>query len=169
MITYCTLIFYIIKYLIKLFIGAIINIIILCLEILNMKKFLCIAIPIFLLICLSAVFNKLDGDDNNGSSSSKEPPSRYEIVGQIEMTSLYNQSLGYTVNIKGKLKNTTDKEFSYVMVTFAIYDKSGGQIAIATDSMTYVQAGSFWSFNAKLYDYLKVYPKSCKLIRVTAY
>lgn len=127
-----------------------------------MKKEMKKALPLYLVLAAVAVMVICCFIPNK-----KEP--KYELVEQVQMTSLYNQSLGYTVNIKGKLKNTSGKEFSYVSVTFAIYDENGGQIAIATDSMTYVQAGSIWSFNAKLYDYLKVYPKSCKLVDVVAY
>ena len=83
------------------------------------------------------------------------------------MTSEYNEYLGYSVEIKGKLKNISSSEFVYVSVTFAVYDSEGNQLDTALDNMNYLQAGSTWSFSATLIGWTDVYPASCKLVDVT--
>ena len=135
-------------------------------EILKMKKVLCIFMTFFMVIGLSGCFGLLDDNDSD-SSNTNNSSSRYEFVEQINMTSKYDSYLGYSVNITGKLKNTSNKQFSYVSVTFAIYDENGNQIETAMDNMNYLQAGSVWSFNAQMFGWVDVYPKSCKLVDVT--
>ncbi len=126
-----------------------------------MKKILSIMMAFFIAIGLSGCFSL--SDENNATSS------RYEFVGELDMSVDYSTYLGYSVEIKGKLKNTSSKEFSYVSVTFAIYDEEGNQIETALDNMNYLQAGSVWSFNATMIGWTEIRPKSCKLVEVNAW
>ena len=113
-----------------------------------MKKILSIILSIFMIIGLTGCIS-LDSDNSPTNSSNNSSNSyRYEFIGELDMTVDYTSYLGYTTNIKGKLKNTTSREFSYVSVTFAIYDAEGNQIETALDNMNYLQAGSIWNFNA---------------------
>ena len=134
-----------------------------------MKKFLCIILSIFMILgftgCISTDSTDLNTNtSNNGSSSYK-----YEFIGELDMTVDYTTYLGYTTNIKGKLKNTTNREFVYVSVTFAIFDADGNQIETALDNMNYLQPGSVWNFNASMLGWTEVEPKSCKLVNVEAW
>lgn len=133
----------------------------LILEVLQMKKVLSIVLVIFMLVGLSGCFGSSNDYDSNSS--------KYELVEQVRMTSEYDSYLGYSVTITGKLKNTSNKSFSYCSVTFAIYDENGNQIETAMDSINYLQAGSIWSFTAEMFTWTKVYPKSCKLVSVSAW
>lgn len=126
-----------------------------------MKKILAVIMTIFMTIGLSGCIDILGKD---GSKSSK-----YEFVEELDMSVDYNEYFGYSVEIKGKLKNTSKKEFSYVSVTFAIYDEAGNQINTALDNMNYLQAGSTWSFKATMIGWTDVRPKSCKLVEVRAW
>ena len=129
-----------------------------------MKKILCIIIAILTAMGLSGCSSFLDNTslDNNEATSS-----RYEFVGEIDTTLDYNSYLGYTLEIKGKLKNTTSRKFSYVSVTFAIYDENGIQIGTAMDNMNYLQAGNIWSFKA--IGWTDDEPASYKLVEVSAW
>lgn len=126
-----------------------------------MKKILSFVLIIVTLVSLSGCFSLLDDKGVNSS--------RYEFVGEVDMAVDYNSYLGYSVNIKGVLKNTTGKEFSYVSVTFAIYDKDGNQIGTALDNMNYLQPGSTWSFDAIMLGWTEDQPESYKLIKVDAW
>lgn len=116
---------------------------------------------IFMAIGLSGCFGSLD---NNDATST-----HYEFIEEPNMSVDYDSYLGYSVEISGKLKNTSNSEFSYVSVTFAIYDEDGNQIETALDNMNYLQAGSVWSFNATMLGWSDVQPKSCKLVNVVAH
>lgn len=129
-----------------------------------MRKVLSVLMAIFMPISLSGCFGLL-GDDSHLLNDNDSNSSRYEFVGDIEMFVDYSL-LGYSVNIKGKLKNTSNKEFSYISVTFAIYDKDGNQIETALDNMNYLQPGSTWLFDASIIGWATIYPKSCRLVNV---
>ena len=124
-----------------------------------MKKILSVLLTIVMLISLSGCFGLIDDTDSF----------RYEFVGEVDMSIDYDSYLGYSVSVKGKLKNTSSVEFSYVSVTFAIYDKEGNQIETALDNMNYLQAGSTWNFDAVMLGWTDVQPKSCKLVNVEAW
>ena len=82
------------------------------------------------------------------------------------MTSDFNEHIGYSTNILGKLKNTSNKEYSYVCVTFAIFDANDAQIGQVIDNLNYLQPGNTWQFNASAFA-LDEAPYSCKLVDVT--
>ena len=126
-----------------------------------MKKILGVIMAMLFLVGLSGCFSST----NSNSSTS----TRYEFVGEIDMDVDYSSYLGYSVEIKGKMKNTTKKEFSYVSVTFAIYDAEGNQIETAMDNMNYLQPGGVWSFTATMFGWTEVQPTSCKLVEVDAW
>lgn len=127
-----------------------------------MKKILSIIITIFMVMSLCACSGNSDNDTPSTSS-------RYELVGNVDMSVDYDSYFGYSVEIKGKLKNKSSNDFSYVSVTFAIYDAEGNQIETALDNINYLQAGSVWSFNASMFGWTDVEPISCKLVEVNAW
>lgn len=125
-----------------------------------MKKILCAALTLFMLVGFTGCFSS--SNDNDSTSSG------YELVGDLDISSSYDNYLGYSVSIKGKLKNTSSKQFSYVSITFALFDANGNQIETAMDNMNYLQAGSVWSFDAKTLGWTQTEPKSCRIVNVTA-
>lgn len=126
-----------------------------------MKKVFSVIIAILMIIGLTGCSGLFD--DNDSSSY------RYEFIGELDMPVDYSSYLGYSVEIRGKLKNKSSREFSYVSVTFAIYDGNGNQIDTAMTNMNYLQAGNIWSFKASTFGWTDVEPKSCKLVEVTAW
>ena len=78
----------------------------------------------------------------------------------------YKSYWGYSAEIKGKLTNISNKAFSYISVTFAIFDENGNQIETALDNMNYLQAGNSWMFTATML-WTELEPKSCKLVDIT--
>lgn len=110
-------------------------------------------------------------NNNSGSSSGEnnKPTAKYELVGKPEMSYEYESYLGYAVSIKGKLKNTSKKDFNYVSVTFAIFDEDGNQIDTALDNINYLQVGATWAFEATPLTYFENEPDlfEFKLVDVT--
>ncbi len=122
-----------------------------------MKKILCIVMAIFMLLCLPGCFDALEDDYSS---------SKYEFVGTTTMSVDYDSYFGYSVSIKGKLKNISKSEFNYVSVTFALYDEEGNQLDTALDSTNYLQVGDTWSFNADIIGWVDVEPVSFKVVEV---
>lgn len=58
------------------------------------------------------------------------------------------ESDAFTTYITGIIKNNTDKEKSYVQVTFNLYDSSGNQIGTAIDNINNLASGGTWKFKA---------------------
>ena len=50
--------------------------------------------------------------------------------------------------IQGEIKNNTDKEYSYVQVTFNLYDKDGSQLGTAVDNINYLEPNATWKYKA---------------------
>ncbi|MDD5546873.1 MAG: FxLYD domain-containing protein [Candidatus Omnitrophica bacterium] len=66
----------------------------------------------------------------------------------------YKASVGgktYTVgnkNIAGKVKNNSNKRYSYVQIEFNLYDKDGNHVGTALDSINNLEPNSIWKFQA---------------------
>jgi hypothetical protein len=49
-------------------------------------------------------------------------------------------------HIIGRVKNTSEWEFSEVKIEFSVYDEKGGQIAIVFSNLYNFKPGSIWRF-----------------------
>lgn len=56
-----------------------------------------------------------------------------------------NQSL-LSTTIDGVIKNVSDKDYSFVSITFALYDKNGNKLEEISDEITGLKAGETWKF-----------------------
>ena len=55
---------------------------------------------------------------------------------------------GYSYTIEGSIKNNTNKQYSYVQVTFNLYDTDGAQIGTALANINNLEANGLWKFKA---------------------
>lgn len=55
---------------------------------------------------------------------------------------------GFAYYVTGTITNNTNKEYSYVQVTFNLYDSSGAQIGTALANINNLEAGGTWKFSA---------------------
>lgn len=55
---------------------------------------------------------------------------------------------GFAYYVTGSIKNNTDKEYSYVQVTFNLYDAEGAQIGTAMANINNLEANGIWKFKA---------------------
>ncbi|BBF42020.1 hypothetical protein lbkm_0702 [Lachnospiraceae bacterium KM106-2] len=75
----------------------------------------------------------------------KEVPLEDLAVSDVKGT-----SDNYTSYATGKVKNNTDRTYSYVQVEINLYDKSGNQVGSTLDNVTNLEAGSTWKFKAPI-------------------
>lgn len=55
---------------------------------------------------------------------------------------------GYGYYVTGTIVNNTNKQYTYVQVTFNLYDSSGAQVGTALDNINYLEANGTWKFSA---------------------
>lgn len=78
------------------------------------------------------------------------------------------RSDSFSYYIEGSVKNNTDKAYSYVSITFNVYDADGAQLGTAYDNINNLEANGTWKFKAvKLSDADKV--ASYKLVEIKGY
>jgi len=53
-----------------------------------------------------------------------------------------------TTWIEGEIKNNTDKTYSYVEVTFNLYDSNGAQLGTAIDNINNLEPNATWKYKA---------------------
>ena len=98
------------------------------------------------------------------------PTARYiESVLAPEMHCEYTDGLGYYVTITGALKNTGKRTYSYVSVTFTLYDAAGYNTGTADDNMNYLNAGDSWKYEAQSFQWFDAPPASCKCTDITCF
>lgn len=70
-------------------------------------------------------------------------PPNLEIVGEV--TDKGNQ---YSRYICGTVRNNSNKKYSYVQITFAMYDEKGNKVGSALANVNNLDSGETWSFEA---------------------
>lgn len=104
-----------------------------------MKKKFIPLVTMLLCLCLS-----LCGcvDPFSSSPNDREVTTdQLQSVVSPEYSCEYTKGLGYHVTITGALKNVSTSKYSYVSITFTLYDADGYNIGTAMDSMNYLDAG----------------------------
>lgn len=82
-------------------------------------------------------------DTKNEVENKEEKKEDLEIVGDIT-----DESDQFATYISGVIKNNTDKKYSYVQVTFNLYDADGNLIGTALDNVNNLEANGTWKFKA---------------------
>lgn len=130
-----------------------------------MKRIICLLLSLFAIFAFSGCFSTTE-DSSNQQSNNKSSASKYEFVGNTNMV-VDDTTYGYSVSVQGKIKNTSNKSYSYISVQYALYDSENNQIETASDYLSGFAAGDTWQFNAKIIGWLDEEPSSFKLIKVT--
>jgi hypothetical protein len=71
-----------------------------------------------------------------------------ELVGGTKGTSTKSDGYGFSTYILGIVKNNTQKKYSYVQITFALFDKDGNKVGTAMANMNGFGPGETWKFEA---------------------
>lgn len=84
--------------------------------------------------------------ENNSTPTSIQEQEKFTLVSDEKTSD------GYGVTyIQGEIKNNTEKTYSYVQVTFNLYDASGAQIGTAMDNINNLEAKGTWKYKALAY------------------
>ena len=111
-----------------------------------------------IMLAVIIVFSAEGGSSSGGVA-------KVEVVSS-EMSYEYSEYLGYDVEVNGTIKNNTSRDYSYVSVTFSIYDAQGNNLGTVIDNMNNLGAGETWRFSASLL-YTDTKPVSYKLKEIT--
>jgi len=128
-----------------------------------MKKIVSCFVALFSAFLFVGCFADETDVVTGGGTSSK----RLEIVGTPTWEVEYSEYLGYSVEIKGIVKNGKNEDYSYVSVEFSIYDAEGNNMGTAMDNMNNLASGETWKFSASSIGWFEDEPVSFKLADVT--
>lgn len=105
---------------------------------------------IFIAFCVITVAVNIDNFDAGVKYQKVNEPAKpqyrftlIEAKGQVERLFDYD-----SVTITGKVKNNTNKNYSYVQITFNLYDKDDNLVGTAMDNINNLEANGTWIFNA---------------------
>lgn len=110
--------------------------------------------------------NTINTTYNTTQTSKKENSSNFTLLSS-DITCTKSFSSYYDTYITGEIKNNTNKKYSYVGVTFILYDEDGAQIGTAVDNIFDLEPNGTWKFKATTLEYDKV--SSFKLSNITSW
>lgn len=76
----------------------------------------------------------------------EEPKDALELVGGMDSVTSYREY--FALYIEGTVKNNSNKTYSYVQITFSLYDSSGAKLGTAIDNLNNLAPGEIWKFKA---------------------
>lgn len=70
----------------------------------------------------------------------------------LELLEKHDEIIDYGHYIIGSIKNNSSKKYSYVQVSFNLYDKDMNQVGTAWDNINNLEPGATWKFKALIFD-----------------
>lgn len=106
---------------------------------------------ILILIIIGAAAGS--GSDNTGTTPSTPMTGTTTSTLQEDFTLQEGHTgstdeYGFSYTVEGSIKNNTNKQYSYVQVTFNLYDADGAQIGSALANINNLEANGLWKFKA---------------------
>lgn len=131
-----------------------------------MKK---IFLAFTMLFCLCLSLCGCDFTATTDTEQSKTPATTTEPIQQVgePVCSCEYTVLGYTVTITGTLKNVGTKTYTYVSITYTLYDADGYNVGTALANMNYLGAGETWKYEATSLKWFDEPPASYKCSDIT--
>ncbi len=147
-----------------------------------MKRFLIFVLSVMLTVgCLACAagcdFSLPDGGNaaaGGGNAETEEGSDvtkgkNIAIAEGAVATVEYHEGLGYSVDIKGALKNTGKRNYTYVSISFTLYDESGANIGQALANMNNLAAGETWKYKATSMGFFDEKPVKWKYAEITCF
>ena len=102
---------------------------------------------LIIIIVVVAIAGSQGGTTTTGSNStsSTKQTQTQEKFSPVDSEGTYD---GFAYYVNGTIKNNTDKQYSYVQVTFNLYDSSGAQIGTAMANINNLEGNGTWKFKA---------------------
>ena len=98
---------------------------------------------IILIIIFLIIFSSVGSDTT--TTNDNEMIETTEEFTLVDSQGTYD---GYGYYVTGTIVNNTNKQYTYVQVTFNLYDSSGAQVGTALDNINYLEANGTWKFSA---------------------
>lgn len=98
-----------------------------------------------LIILAIIIIAGVAGGDSTTTSGNAEKTLTQEKFTLVSSEGSYD---GFAYYVTGTIKNNTQKEYSYVQVTFNLYDAEGAQIGTALANINNLEANGTWKFKA---------------------
>ena len=108
-------------------------------------------VAVFLIIGIAAS----NGNSNNSSANESSATGKTKTKSDLVLEDGHSgspDSTGFAYYIEGYIKNETDKDYSYVSVTFTAYDSDGNTLGTCLDNNSGLEAGGRWKFKAMCLD-----------------
>lgn len=132
----------------------------------GMPKWLIVIIvilAIFILLSLGSNSSDTEKNEQTGTTTEKQESL---VLEEGHTGSLDEYGVAYYV--EGYIQNNTDKDYSYIQVTFTTYDSEGNTIGSCLDNNSSLEANGRWKFKAICLDDVENIA-SYKLNDITAY
>ena len=104
-------------------------------------------LAIFLLFIIYGAFTSIKTTPTVTTNSTV---TRSEETSKPALEVLQTRSISdsYSRYIVGKVRNNTDRTYSYVQVSFNLYDNSGAQVGSTLDNINNLEPNGIWKFKA---------------------
>lgn len=102
-----------------------------------------------LVVALLGVIVGVSGSDNKSDNTIQTGTTTIQREEKfiLESDSITEKN-SFGMYIGGTIKNNTDKQYTYVQVTFNVYDANGAQLGTAIDNINNLEANGTWKYNA---------------------
>ena len=101
---------------------------------------------VIIIVILAAIVSSQEitstNTGDNPKVETKQPQEKFTLVSS---DGSYD---GFAYYISGTITNNTNKQYSYVQVTFNLYDADGAQIGTAMDNINNLEPNATWKYKA---------------------
>lgn len=102
-----------------------------------------------ILLVIAGISGVAFGDSNtNPTSTSTTSNTTTQTTERFTLVDSEGSFDGFAYYVTGSIKNNTDRQYSYVQVTFNLYDEDGAQIGTAMANVNNLEAKGTWKFKA---------------------
>ena len=102
-----------------------------------------------ILLVIAGISGVVFGDPNaNPTSTSTTSNTTTQTTERFTLVDSEGSFDGFAYYVTGTIKNNTNRQYSYVQVTFNLYDEDGAQIGTAMANVNNLEANGTWKFKA---------------------
>lgn len=102
-----------------------------------------------ILLVIAGISGVAFGDSNtNPTSTSITSNTTTQTTERFTLVDSEGSFDGFAYYVTGSIKNNTNRQYSYVQVTFNLYDEDGAQIGTAMANVNNLEANGTWKFKA---------------------
>lgn len=115
----------------------------------------------FVLFLIGGVFLAIDSGGTQTTNTTQptqstqptqpgQPKQAPEKRPDLELLEASSEADAYTSYVVGKIRNNTNRTYSYVQVEINLYNKAGHQVGSTFANVTNLEPGAVWSFKAPI-------------------